>query len=191
MSGAGLVAVICPALVVTWWQGPCTTGTPPPLVARQALGLDARPHLHHGHARRLPVELVARRWCWCRCWWAHLGRSPGAGLVAYGLPGAGAVAARRVPAIWHTSTTGTPGAGLVTWGTAHARPHLHRWWHARRWPGGLGCWCWWCAWGAVAWCPVICPALVLWHSPGAGVGCTPTPPPLGHALGARLVTVVP
>ena len=146
----------------------CLPG-PGAVAARQVLALDERaprPHLHSSG-------------------------TPGAGLVAHGLPGGGAVAARRVPAIWHTSTTGTPGAGLVTWGTAHARPHLHRWWHARRWPGGLGCWCWWCAWGAVAWCPVICPALVLWHSPGAGVGCTPTPPPLGHALGARLVTVVP
>ena len=130
---------ICPALVVTWWQGPCTTGTPPPLVACQAVAWCAR--------------LVT--------WWpgvlglvARLGRSPGAGLVAHGLPGPGAVAARQVPAIWHTFTARA----------CQVRAFCDL--VARRW-----CWCWGWIHGhtftalarqALAWLPTVCPALVLW-----------------------------
>ena len=169
------------ARLVTWCHllpgagvGVGCTGTPPPL----------------GHARCWPGDLVARRWGWVH--------SPGAGLVAHGLPGAGVVAARQALAL--DARAPRPRARLVlTWCPRSARP-----WCCGRSPGsGIGCTGTMptppplVARQVLAWLPTIwhtftaraCQALAWW--PGV-LGCwwhvrrwpgcprSGTPPPLGR-----------
>ena len=139
---------ICPALVLGRSPGAGLVPTIYPALVL-VLGPDSRaprPHLH--------------RWWHARCW-------PG-DLVARPMHHGHTFTARARQAV--TWCHGLPGARQVLGLDARApRPHLHRWWHARRWG----------ACQVLAWWPVICSGAG--HS---GNSCTTaTPSPHGHAFG--------